>query len=43
MSIDEIKNEDLVEGVEEEQLQYSEEVSEELVENENLDEETEAE
>ena len=40
MSIDEIKNEDLVEGVEEEQLQESEEVSEELVENENLDEET---
>lgn len=43
MSIDEIKNEELVEGVEEEQLQESEEVSEELVENENLDEETEAE
>ena len=43
MSIDEIKNEDLVEGVEEEQLQESEEVSEELVENENLDEEAEAE
>lgn len=40
MSIDEIKNEELVEGVEEEQLQESEEVSEELVENENLDEET---
>ena len=43
MSIDEIKNEELVEGVEEEQLQESEEVSEELVENENLDEEAEAE
>ena len=42
MSIDE-RNEELVEGVEEEQLQESEEVSEELVENENLDEETEAE
>ena len=39
MSIDE-RNEELVEGVEEEQLQESEEVSEELVENENLDEET---
>ena len=42
MSIDEIKNEELVEGVEEEQLQ-NEEVSDELVENENLDEETETE
>ena len=41
MSIDENKVEnELVEGVEEEQLQESEEVSEELVENENLDEET---
>ena len=44
MSIDENKVEnELVEGVEEEQLQESEEVSEELVENENLDEEAEAE
>ena len=41
MSIDKLENE-LVEGVEEEQL-HTEEVSEELVENENLDEETEAE
>lgn len=39
MSID---NENVVEGVEEEQLQ-NEEVSDELVENENLDEETETE
>ena len=44
MSIDENKVEnEIVEGVEEEQLQESEEVSEELVENENLDEEAEAE
>lgn len=43
MSIDEIKNEELVEGVEEEQLQENEEVSDELVENENLDEEAETE
>jgi len=43
MSIDENKVEnEIVEGVEEEQLQ-TEEVSEELVENENLDEEAEAE